>query len=170
MKRTILKLKIIAVLASLIYPGFAVPTHASDFFPIDLWEEMTGWQHNKDVVNEKAIGAENEPRPKNWGIGGAVHTTFPLDVCEELNALGNGKWHDLREYFANIGNTHRNKTNPYWLPEEFTTGTASGLTAMRQTQSVGLKQPQKTPREWPWLSAPFSKSGRCFPLRSKTAN
>jgi hypothetical protein len=129
MKRTILKLKIIAVLACLTYPIFAVPTHASDFFPLDFWEEMTSWQQNIGAVNEMDIGAYSEPMPISLGKTGVVHTTFPFGVCEELNALGNSHWHDSHEYSVSIGNTHRDKTNPYWLPEEFTTGIASGLTA-----------------------------------------
>jgi hypothetical protein len=40
-------------------------------------------------------------------------TIFPFDVVEELNALGNSDRHDSREYAVSIGNTHRNKTNPY---------------------------------------------------------
>ena len=129
MKPTIMKLKIIAVLACLTHTSFAVPTHASDFFPLDLWEEMASWQQNKGVVDQADIGAFREPMPKNWGKGGVVHTTFPFDVAEELNALGSSHWCDSREYSVSIGSTHRKGTNPYWLPEEFSTAIASGLTA-----------------------------------------
>lgn len=129
MKRTILKLRIITVLACLTYLSFAVPIHASDFFPLDLWEEMTNLQQNIGAVNVGDIGVHSDPVPINLGKAGVVHNTFPFDVCEELNALNNSHWHDSREYSVSVGKTHLNKTNPYWLPEEFTTGIASGLTA-----------------------------------------
>lgn len=129
MKRTTLKLIIIAVLTCLTYPSFAVPTYASDFFPLDFWEEMTSWQQNIGAANKGDSGAYSESMPTSLGKAGVVHTTFPFSVCEELNALGNSHWRDSHEYSVSIGNTHREKTNPYWLPEEFTTGIASGLTA-----------------------------------------
>ncbi len=57
MKRTISKFKLIAVLASVTCLSVAVPTYASDFFPLDLWEEMANWQPNNGVVQETAIEA-----------------------------------------------------------------------------------------------------------------
>jgi hypothetical protein len=136
MKNIIMKFKIIAVLVSLTYLSFAVPTQASDFFPLDLWEEMTRWQQNIGAVNEGHNGADSEPMRINLGKAGVVHTTFPFDVWEELNALGSSHRHDSREYFVSFGNTHRIKTNPYWLPEEFTAGVASGLTTYAKRNNL----------------------------------
>ena len=129
MNPTSLKLKIIAVLACLVFPSFAASTHASDFFPLDLWEEMADWQDHNRVAHEADVESYSPPMPVNWGNAGAAHTTFPFDVVEELNALGNSDRHDFREYAAGIGGTHGNTTNPYWLPEELITEIASGLRA-----------------------------------------
>lgn len=128
MKPTIWKLKIVAVLATLIYLGFAFPIGAADFFPLDLWEEMAGWQQNKAVVRGADIEAYSEPMRIDWDKAATVHTTFPFDVAEELNARGNGNGYDSRENDARIGHIHGNKTNPYWLPVEFRTDIAVGLT------------------------------------------
>lgn len=136
MNPTSLKLKIIAVLACLVFPSFAASTHASDFFPLDLWEEMADWQLNKRVAHEADIESYSPPMPVNWGKAGVAHTTFPFDVVEELNALGNGDRHDFGCCAASIGSTHRNKTNPYWLPEELINDIVAGLPAYaRRNQS-----------------------------------
>ncbi len=129
MKQTIFTLKIIAVLACLTYPGFAVTTHAADFFPLDLWEEMADWQLPNRVAHEADVEPYSPPMQVNRGNAGVVHTTFPFDVVEELNTLGNSDRHDFRVYAASTGSNHRNTANPYWLPEELIPDIASGLTA-----------------------------------------
>ncbi|BBO71598.1 hypothetical protein DSCA_55280 [Desulfosarcina alkanivorans] len=128
MKRTLPKFKIMAVLACLAYPGFAVPVLASDFFPLDLWEEMTDWQLHTRVTHEADIEAYRQAMTLIRGAD-VGHTTFPFDVAAELIAMGDSHRHESREYPASDGSTHRNRTSPYWLPEEFSTDGVFGLTA-----------------------------------------
>lgn len=98
-------------LAALVCISVAGSIHAADFFPLDVWEEMRGWQFKKDVTD--GFGPKADHRPISPGPA-----AFPWDVREELNALSGDAGHHGPWFFVKIVASRRKNANPYWLPEE----------------------------------------------------
>ena len=109
----------IAVLATILFTIITVPSYASDFFPLDVWEEMANWQPNNAAVNPTDIGPYGQAWSRTWDKSKMIHASFPFDVMEALTDLdGNDRQH-INGRFTSIDNSHGHRTNPYWLPAEY---------------------------------------------------
>ena len=78
MKRSYQRSKTISVLAILVFfsvlsNGFA----SSDFFPIDIWEELDAWEQNINTIYGFKVESSK-----------LSSESFPFDVNEELNNMG----------------------------------------------------------------------------------
>jgi hypothetical protein len=83
----------------------------SDVFPLDVWEEMENWNHNKNSVS--ASNRETNSRLTEVKIKKVefVHTHFPFDVLKEINALDGTR-------LKNNKSIKMNQVKPYWIPDE----------------------------------------------------
>jgi hypothetical protein len=83
----------------------------SDIFPLDVWEEMEDWNHNKNTVSTSNIETNSQSIEIKIKRVEFVHTNFPFDVFKEINALDgtNSK---------NNKTIKMNKVKPYWIPDE----------------------------------------------------
>lgn len=114
MKSSFQRSKTISVLAVLVFfsilsNGFA----SSDFFPLDIWEELDFWEQN---INTKYVSKVESSELSS--------ELFPFDVSEELNNMGEIEFFNLKnfgKYNIKYGTKKEDKTNPYWMPEEYRT-------------------------------------------------
>lgn len=114
-----MKSKTIAVLANMLFMIIMVPSYASDFFPLDVWEEMANWQTNNAAVNQTDIGVYGQPRSMNWVKPKMIHTSFPFDVMDALTDLGSKDGHPVNGRYISLDHSRGHQTNPYWLPAEY---------------------------------------------------
>lgn len=121
-KGAILKSKTIAVLATIMFMMNTVPSYASDFFPLDVWQEMANWQPNNAAVNQTDIGVYGQPRSRAWDKSKMIHTSFPFDVMDALTDLDGKDRQHINGRFTSIDNSHGHQMNPYWLPAEYGAG------------------------------------------------
>ena len=114
MKRSYQRSKTISVLAILVFfsvlsNGFA----SSDFFPIDIWEELDAWEQNINTIYGFKVESSK-----------LSSESFPFDVNEELNNMGGIELLNFKKFGQHkikYGNKKEDKTNPYWMPEEYRT-------------------------------------------------
>ena len=121
MKTTGLIAKIMTVLATLAFLSISSPTIVSDFFPLDVWEEMDAWEQTTMAALDPDIAVNDQTMPQGLDNAEMVNASFPFDVWEELNDLGGNDWSALKNWKAfnlNYGTAKEDRTNPYWLPEE----------------------------------------------------
>ncbi len=83
----------------------------SEFFPLDVWEEMEDWNHNKDTVSKKNMETNSQSTEIKMQKVEFVNTNFPFDILKELNALDGTISKKNKTIKMNI-------VNPYWMPEE----------------------------------------------------
>ena len=126
MKKRLLNFKPLIYLAFLPYIGMAGLVSAADFFPLDIWVEMVVWQSKKS--GSYAIGPKARPAPQSSfpDAAGKATEAFPWDVRAELNSLGSDKRYEAFRFLVKIDAANRNRTNPYWRPEEFRWGPSPG--------------------------------------------
>jgi hypothetical protein len=84
MKRLAKRTQKLSVLVSLVFVIFASSSMAADFFPLDVWEELTASEP------DNAATAYSEPAQRDMNKVEMAHTNFPFDVQKELNDLGGG--------------------------------------------------------------------------------
>jgi len=121
MKTTGLIPKIMTVLATLAFLSISSPTIVSDFFPLDVWEEIEAWEQTTMAALDPDIAVHNEAKPLAVDDAEMVNASFPFDVWEELNDHGGNDWSALKNWKAfnlNYGTAKEDRTNPYWMPEE----------------------------------------------------
>jgi len=121
MKTTGLIPKIMTVLATLAFLSISSPTIVSDFFPLDVWEEIEAWEQTTMAALDPDIAVHNEAKPLAVDDAEMVNASFPFDVWEELNDHGGNDWSALKNWKAfnlNYGTAKEDRMNPYWLPEE----------------------------------------------------
>ncbi|MDX2453724.1 hypothetical protein [Desulfosarcina sp.] len=121
MKTTGFKPKIVTVLATLAFFSISAPTIVSEFFPLDVWEEIEAWEQTTMAALDPDIAVHNEATPLVVDDAEMVNASFPFDVWEELNDHGGNDWSALKNWKAfnlNYGTAKEDRTNPYWLPEE----------------------------------------------------
>ena len=121
MKTTGLIPKIMTVLATLAFLSISSPTIVSDFFPLDVWEEIEAWEQTTMAALDPDIAVHNETIPLGVDDAEMVNASFPFDVWKELNDLGGNDWSALKNWKAfnlNYGTAKEDRTNPYWMPEE----------------------------------------------------
>ena len=121
MKATGFKPKIVTVLATLAFFSISSPTIVSDFFPLDVWEELEAWEQTTMAALDPDIAVHNETIPLGVDNAEMVDTSFSFDVWKELNDLGGNDSSALKNWKAfnlNYGTAKEDRTNPYWLPEE----------------------------------------------------
>ncbi|BBO71903.1 hypothetical protein DSCA_58330 [Desulfosarcina alkanivorans] len=118
MKKTGLTSRTLAALMIMQLAGVAVPVmHASDYFPLDVWEEMAAWQPGS-VADERLTGRDGPPMSiKGYGLE-TVQTSFPFDVWKELNDLGSMGAPRADTFDVGYGRSEKYIPVPYWLPEE----------------------------------------------------
>ena len=113
MKRSHQRSKTISVLAILVY--FSVPSHGlvADFFPLDVWEEMDVWEQKIDTNHGFKVESSK-----------LSNKLFPFNVSEELNNMGEIQllnFKNFGQHNIKYGTKKEDKTNPYWMPEEYRT-------------------------------------------------
>ena len=121
MKTTGLIPKVMTVLATLAFLSISSPTIVSDFFPLDVWEEIEAWEQTTMAALDPDIAVHNEAKPLAVDDAEMVNASFPFDVWEELNDHGGNDWSALKNWKAfnlNYGTAKEDRTNPYWMPEE----------------------------------------------------
>ena len=121
MKTTGLIPKVMTVLATLAFLSISSPTIVSDFFPLDVWEEIEAWEQTTMAALDPDIAVQNEATPFGVDDAEMVNVSFPFDVWEELNDHGGNDWSALKNWKAfnlNYGTAKEDRTNPYWMPEE----------------------------------------------------
>lgn len=121
MKTTGLIAKIMTVLATLAFLSISSPTIVSDFFPLDVWEEMDAWEQTTMAALDPDSAVNDQAMPQGVDNAKMVNASFPFDVWEELNDHGGNDWSALKNWKAfnlNYGTAKEDRTNPYWLPEE----------------------------------------------------
>ena len=104
-----------AVLLCICLAGSAA---AADFFPLDIWEEISAWQSKKGNSDPIGPKADLAPRSSVRDLPGKTPDALPWDVREELHALGSDRGYHASRFFVTIDASPRNRANPYWLPEE----------------------------------------------------
>jgi hypothetical protein len=119
MKRTPLPSRILTAVAVAAFLSIAVPAYAADFFPLDVWQEMQAWEQANGAEDEKLMPAYRQPIPVDGDTGEGVHLSFPFDVWAALNALGGIDGDNMKAFSVSYDSPERNKTNPYWYPEEY---------------------------------------------------
>lgn len=108
-------ISVLAILACLIVPFQVL---ATDYFPLDVWEEMESWEQNKVTVDATNVGAYDST---NMIEDASLNKMFPFDVQGELDKLGGIEWvtfENRKVNYINYGTLRENKSNPYWMPEE----------------------------------------------------
>jgi hypothetical protein len=122
MKRKIYTSKRLALLVTLTMVGVAVPAHAADFFPLDVWEMMGTWQPNPVAVYLTMAKANRRPMSMEPNrVDDKVPPSFPFDVWKELNDLGGIDANRINAFVIGYGRSGESEPNPYWLPEELNT-------------------------------------------------
>jgi len=111
--------KPILFLAAFVLIRLAGSAQAADFFPLDVWEEMAGWRSETAVMDTYDQTAFHVPLASQPKASKTTRTFFPLDVWEELNALDRDSGDHAFRLSVKKDVAGRNRTNPYWLPEEF---------------------------------------------------
>jgi hypothetical protein len=121
MKTKTLNSKTLTALAIMAFLSVAAPTYATDFFPLDVWEELEIWEQNNGELYATVTEASGVPMSMDTGKLEIDHTSFPFDVLKEINDLGGIDWNGWEAFNKGYGGTNENKTNPYWYPEEYRT-------------------------------------------------
>ncbi len=119
MKRKILSLKAFTTLAIMTFMGIALPVAASDYFPIDIWEEMESWESKDGAVYILTNQGIDQLKSKNFHNLDVVHASFPFDVRDALDDLGGTDLHHIKAFSESNGTSAGKTMNPYWLPEEY---------------------------------------------------
>ncbi len=95
----------------------AVSTDAADFFPLDVWETVANGPTSSTMMAKPITNSNRKATPLPAGATATDALTFPFDVAETLNHLGDGRDADRQSF--RVAHSHKKQTNPYWLPEEY---------------------------------------------------
>ena len=124
MKTTGLKLKTVTVLATLAFLSISVQTIAADFIPLDVWEEIEAWEQTITAGLDPDSVGYDQTMPMGIDDAEMVNASFPFDVWEELNDLGDIYWRMVKNWNAfnlNYGTAKEDTTTPYGMPEAYKT-------------------------------------------------
>ncbi len=121
MQRENLKSKMLTLLAIVAFFSIVVPANADDFFPLDVWEEMTSWAKNKTAAPRHDGVAPDERILIGANQLKATQASFPFDIWKALNELGGADLSQRNAFGKNHGAGKEDRSNPYWMPEELRT-------------------------------------------------
>jgi hypothetical protein len=112
MKRLAKRTQKLSVLVSLVFVIFASSSMAADFFPLDVWEELTASEP------DNAVTAYSEAMQRDMDNIEMAHMNFPFDVQKELDDLGGRQWDADSAYDSKNGATNSATSNPFGVPDE----------------------------------------------------
>jgi hypothetical protein len=127
------------LLISLAFLIIAVSTDAADFFPLDVWEEVTYRQPSSHGRDEALPEATRKAMSVPAGATATALLAFPFDVAEALNNLGGGDGRLAGGHTFHVNPSFKNHGNPYWLPEEYYPARDLILISGVETGSIALE-------------------------------